>query len=79
MIYIIVAFLLIAARVIYAGKNLDGLFYREPRHYEDKGKRVLQEENVFQYCLVTFIGALLWPIVLPIYGLFLLGRKLSKS
>ena len=47
-------------------------------------KRVLDADMAATYCIICVVGSLAWPLVLvgamiavPLYGAFLLGKKLS--
>lgn len=69
----------LGARVFLAGTNSKNYFYKEVRHYRNNEvSSELDGDLVLLYCGFTAFLALLWPIALPSYGLYLLGKKYAK-
>ena len=69
---------------LHAGLYSDKLFYHESTRSYEKDKRVLNEDAVGGYIIVALVSSLARPLVLvgamiaaPLYGAFLLGKKLS--
>ena len=86
MTYFAVAIMIILGSALYAGMNTDKLFYRDPIYaYETNKGRILDSKKVDIYVGCTFGCSLAWPLVLigaavvvPLYGIFKLGQKISK-
>lgn len=71
--------LFILYRVFNAGMNTKALFYRGPRYsFEDPGL-YFDDNKVFGYALYTFGIGLIWPIAVPMLGLYKLGQRFSKE
>jgi hypothetical protein len=65
-------------RAFYAGMNSKTLFYRDPRGYESAGIKFC-EYRFFGYLLRSFVGAVTWPVSLPILGVYELGKRFNKE
>lgn len=80
MIWLIGLLLVLGTRVFLAGMNTKKYFYTEVQ--ENYGSKrawsKLNEDAVWVYCIFTAFLAVLWPIALPSYGLYLLGKKYAK-
>ena len=55
----------------------ESLFFDPPGRYDD-GPR-LSEGKVMNYVFTTVVTSLLWPLVLPLYGLYKLGARFRKE
>lgn len=64
-------------RVFYAGMNSKTLFYNPPGRYDD-GPRY-SENKVMGYVFATLGFAVTWIISLPLYGIYLLGKRYQKE
>lgn len=69
---------ILVGRVVYAGMKTEELFFRPPTRYEDKDRKYVDGDKVFQYILLTIPVALFWMAVVPAIGLFLLGKKIGN-
>jgi hypothetical protein len=70
MFYFIVAFAVLAYRVFKAAQTD---FTYGPRDSE------IDPNKLMPYILLTFLGALAWPIALPCYGIYKLGKRYKKE
>jgi hypothetical protein len=70
MFYLIVAFAIVAYRVFKAAQ-ID--FTYGPRDSE------IDLNKLMPYILLTIFGALVWPIALPCYGIYQLGKRYKKE
>lgn len=66
----------IAYRVFNAGMNSSSLFYNPKGRY-DNGP-TFSEDKVAMYAFKTVLSALFWPIVLPVVGVYSLGKRFAK-
>ena len=64
-------------RVFNAGMNSKSLFYRPPGRYETEPQ--FSENLVMGYVFTTFGFAVTWIISLPLYGIYLLGKRYQKE
>jgi hypothetical protein len=71
--------LFILYRVFNAGMNSKALFYRERRRYEDGEGTVFDENKAFGYAMYTFGIGMIWPLAVPMLGLYKLGQHFSKE
>ena len=69
---------IVLARIFYAGYASDRLFWREPKSYERKGAKVFDADLILPYLFFTIPLALFWMVIVPLYGVFLLGKKLGQ-
>ena len=71
-------------RAVYAGMRYE-ILCDKPSDYELRytGKKPEDLEinggKVFEYIFISGAIALFWMLVLPVYGLFRLGRKIGKK
>jgi hypothetical protein len=70
MFYVIVAFTVLAYRVFKAAQT-DFTY--------GGGDSDIDIDKLMPYILLTFVGVVLWPIALPCYGIWLLGKRLKKE
>jgi hypothetical protein len=70
---------IIGYRIFNAGMNTKALFYVTREPYGRKSYTVMEGEKVFAYIAWTCAAALFWMLAIPVYGLFLLGKKYSKE
>jgi hypothetical protein len=70
MFYLIVAFAIVAYRVFKAAQTD---FTYGPRDSE------IDLNKLMPYILLTIFGALAWPIALPCYGIYQLGKRYNKE
>lgn len=64
-------------RVFNAGMNSKSLFYNPPGRYDTEP--VFSDDKVFGYTFKTICVALFWPITLPVYGVYKLGKRFQKE
>ena len=70
MFYLIVSFAILAYRV-YKAAQTD--FTYGPRDSD------IDVDKLFPYMILTIIGVVAWPIALPCYGIWLLGKRFEKD
>lgn len=70
MFYVIVSFAILAYRVFRAGQ-LD--FTYSPNDSD------IDLDKLMPYILLTIAFVILWPVVLPCYGIWLLGKRFKKE
>ena len=70
MFYLIVSFAVLAYRVFKAAQ-ID--FTYGPNDSD------IDLDKLMPYILFTIVGVVLWPIALPCYGIWLLGKRLKKE
>jgi hypothetical protein len=70
MFYLIVSFAILAYRV-YKAAQTD--FTYGPRDSD------IDVDKLFPYMILTIIGVVAWPIALPCYGIWLLGKRFKKD
>ena len=68
----------IAYRVFAAGMNSKN-FYKVSPYRMDNGKIVLDEVAAFTYAWLTLVYAVTWMVALPVYAIFLLGKRFAKG
>lgn len=69
MFYLIVVFVILAYRVFKAAQTD---FTYGPRDSE------INLDKLMPYIIFTIFGALAWPIVLPCYGIYQIGKRYKK-
>ena len=70
MFYVIVAFAVLAYRVFKAAQT-DFTY--------GGGDTDINLDKLMPYILLTVVGVVLWPIALPCYGIWLLGKRFKKE
>ena len=70
MFYLIVSFAVLAYRV-YKAAQTDFTY--------GHGDTDIDVDKLIPYILLTIFGALAWPIALPCYGFWLLGKRFKKG
>ena len=70
MFYVIVAFTVLAYRVFKAAQT-DFTY--------GGGDTDIDLDKLMPYILFTIVGVVLWPIALPCYGIWLLGKRFKKE
>ena len=70
MFYVIVAFAVLAYRVFKAAQT----DFTYGSHDSD-----IDPDKLIPYILLTFVGTVFWPIAIPCYGFWLLGKRLKKA
>jgi hypothetical protein len=70
MFYLIVAFAVLAYRVFKAAQT-DFTY--------GGGDSDIDLDKLMPYILFTIVGVVLWPIAIPCYGIWLLGKRLKKE
>ena len=70
MFYVIVAFTVLAYRVFKAAQT-DFTY--------GGGDTDIDLDKLMPYILLTVVGVVLWPIALPCYGIWLLGKRFKKE
>lgn len=70
MFYFIVSFAILAYRV-YKAAQTD--FTYGPRDSD------IDVDKLMPYILLTILAVVAWPIVLPCYGIWLLGKRFKKD
>ena len=70
MFYLIVAFVVLAYRVFKAAQT-DFTY--------GGGDSDIDLDKLMPYILLTVVGVVLWPVALPCYGIWLLGKRLKKE
>ena len=78
MIWLVGLLIVLAARVFLAGMNSKSYFYKEVRGYNKEPVQSFDGDLVILYCALTAVLSLFWPVAVPGYGLYLLGRKYAK-
>ena len=66
MVYLIVALAILAYRVFKAAQT-DFTY--------GQGDTDIDIDKLFPYMLFTLLAVLAWPIVLPCYGIYMLGKR----
>lgn len=69
----------VIAHTFWAGLRYNHLFYRAPRHYENGKDPVFAEGLVWSYVLISLGISLVWPISIPLYVIFKLGKRFNKE
>ena len=70
MFYVIVAFAVLAYRVFKAAQT-DFTY--------GGGDTDIDLDKLMPYILFTIVGVVLWPVALPCYGIWLLGKRFKKE
>jgi hypothetical protein len=70
MFYLIVSFAILAYRVFKAAQT-DFTY--------GGGDTDIDIDKLFPYMLLTLLAVLAWPIVLPCYGIYMLGKRFNKE
>jgi hypothetical protein len=70
MFYLIVSFAVLAYRVFKAAQT-DFTY--------GGGDSDIDLDKLMPYILFTIVGVVLWPVALPCYGIWLLGKRLKKE
>ena len=70
MLYFIVSFAVLAYRVFKAAQ-IDFTY--------GGGDSDIDLDKLMPYILFTIVGVVLWPVALPCYGIWLLGKRLKKE
>ena len=70
MFYLIVSFAVLAYRVFKAAQT-DFTYGGNDRD--------IDLDKLMPYILFTIVGVVLWPIALPCYGIWLLGKRFKKE
>ena len=70
MFYFIVAFVVLAYRVFKAAQT----DFTYGPHDSD-----IDQDKLAPYIILTFVSVVLWPIALPCYGIWLLGKRFKKE
>lgn len=70
MFYVIVAFIVLAYRVFKAAQT-DFTY--------GGGDTDIDLDKLMPYILFTIVGVVLWPVALPCYGIWLLGKRFKKE
>ena len=70
MFYVIVAFTVLAYRVFKAAQT-DFTY--------GGGDTDIDLDKLMPYILLTVVGVVLWPVALPCYGIWLLGKRFKKE
>jgi len=74
MFYLIVSFAVLAYRV-YKAAQTDFTYGQAHALYDDSD---IDVDKLFPYILLTILAVVAWPIVLPCYGIFKLGKRYKK-
>jgi hypothetical protein len=59
--------------------NTKALFYITREPYGRKPYTEINKDKVLGYIVATIIFALFWMLAIPVYGIFLLGKKFRKE
>ena len=80
MIWLLGLLIVLGYRVFNAGMNSKALFYKDVRssYNSTQTRREFDGELVIGYIAVTAGLSLFWPISLPGYGLYALGKRYAK-
>jgi hypothetical protein len=70
MFYVVVAFIVLAYRVFKAAQ-IDFTY--------GGGDTDINLDKLMPYILLTIGGVMLWPVALPCYGIWLLGKRFKKE
>ena len=70
MFYVIVAFAVLAYRVFKAAQ----IDFTYGPHDSD-----IDLDKLMPYILLTVVGVFLWPVAIPCYGFWLLGKRFKKE
>jgi hypothetical protein len=70
MFYLIVSFAVLAYRVFRAAQT-DFTY--------GGGDSDIDLDKLMPYILFTIVGVVLWPVALPCYGIWLLGKRFKKE
>lgn len=70
MFYVIVAFAVLAYRVFKAAQ-IDFTY--------GGGDSDIDLDKLMPYILLTVVGVFLWPVAIPCYGFWLLGKRFKKE
>jgi hypothetical protein len=70
---------IIGYRIFNAGMNTKALFYVTREPYGRKPYTEIEGDKVLAYVAWTCAAALFWMLAIPVYGLFLLGKKFRKE
>ena len=70
MFYFIVAFVVLAYRVFKAAQT-DFTY--------GGGDSDIDQDKLVPYIILTFVSVVLWPVALPCYGIWLLGKRFKKK
>lgn len=69
--YLIVSFAILAYRVYKAAQT--------DFTYSHRGDTDIDVDKLFPYMLLTLLAVVAWPIVLPCYGIYQLGKRFKKE